>query len=244
MVNRLIVDAPACGAWNMAVDEALFRSVANDSTTVFRLYQWSEPTLSLGYFQHASDRDLHVASRNLSLVRRSTGGGAIVHDHELTYSLVTQLPDNRLAGPRAMMAQVHESLVALFDELRIPARLCSGTQNADPEAFLCFARHTAGDILVGPHKVAGSAQRRHRMTLLQHGSILLNRSAAAPELPGVNDLISSACSVEAIIQAWPQRLERVFSDGWMASEILPAERELAGKIERHQFANPSWNLKR
>src|SRR5882724_9809402 len=84
---RLIIDPPAHGAWNMAVDEALLESAAVDGIATLRLYQWSEPTLSLGYFQPAADRQTHPASRECPLVRRASGGGAILHDRELTYSL-------------------------------------------------------------------------------------------------------------------------------------------------------------
>ena len=76
---RLIVDPPASGAWNMAVDEALLESVADGGPATLRFYQWSEPTLSLGYFQPYADREQHEASRELTVVRRSTGGGALIH---------------------------------------------------------------------------------------------------------------------------------------------------------------------
>jgi lipoate-protein ligase A len=245
MVNRLIVDAPASGAWNMAVDEALFQSASSDGGLVLRLYQWSEPTLSLGYFQRAAERDLHVASRDLPLVRRSTGGGAIIHDHELTYSLIAQLPNERPSGPRLMMARVHESLVGLLVEMHIPARICDNSTEDRDEPFLCFSRHTAGDILVGKDKVVGSAQRRQRRILLQHGSILLRRSLGAPELPGINDLAAeSGCSVEALIEAWPKRLHDLISGPWTTSQLTVDERELAGKIELERFENQRWNLKR
>ena len=88
IICRLIVDPPAPGAWNMAVDEALFEQAAKFGTPTLRFYQWSEPTLSLGYFQNYDDRRSHAASLGTAAVRRTTGGGAILHDQELTYSLV------------------------------------------------------------------------------------------------------------------------------------------------------------
>jgi lipoate-protein ligase A len=94
---RLIIDPPASGAWNMAVDEALLRSAAQRGTATLRFYQWSEPTLSLGYFQAADDRQQHFASLACPLVRRASGGGAIVHDRELTYSLAMPLSNTRTA---------------------------------------------------------------------------------------------------------------------------------------------------
>src|SRR5688572_3671775 len=83
---RLIIDPPARGAWNMAVDELLLEEACRGARAL-RLYQWSEATLSLGYFQAAAERTEHTASRDCPLVRRASGGGAIVHHRELTYCL-------------------------------------------------------------------------------------------------------------------------------------------------------------
>ncbi|HEY1784986.1 MAG TPA: lipoate--protein ligase family protein, partial [Pirellulales bacterium] len=84
---RLLVDAPASGAWNMAVDEALVDDAAERGTCWLRFYGWSEPTLSLGYFQGHAERLVHRPSRHCPLVRRASGGGAILHDAEITYCL-------------------------------------------------------------------------------------------------------------------------------------------------------------
>ena len=92
MDTRLIIDRPLPGAWNMAVDEALLLDASENGSASLRFYGWNAPTLSLGYFQRYDDRDLHAASRDCAVVRRQTGGGAILHDRELTYSLV--LPPN------------------------------------------------------------------------------------------------------------------------------------------------------
>ncbi len=85
---RLLIDPPGAGAWNMAVDEMLLEWSAAQGGCCLRLYGWREATLSLGYFQEYADRAGHGPSRNCPVVRRLTGGGAIVHDAELTYSLV------------------------------------------------------------------------------------------------------------------------------------------------------------
>src|SRR4051812_36941289 len=84
---RVLFDPPAEGAWNMAVDEALGEAAAETKIATLRFYGWSRPTLSLGYFQKHDERVAHVGSAGCELVRRASGGGAIVHDRELTYSL-------------------------------------------------------------------------------------------------------------------------------------------------------------
>ena len=90
---RVIIDEPAPGVWNMAVDHALLETANATGLISLRFYAWSQPTLSLGYFQSRSHRQQHSASLACPLVRRSTGGGAIVHDQEITYSLC--VPSNQ-----------------------------------------------------------------------------------------------------------------------------------------------------
>src|SRR5688500_2618026 len=108
MLNvRLINDPPAPGAWNMAVDEALLESAAERGIATLRLYRWSEPTLSLGYFQAAGDRIQHPASLGCPMVRRASGGGAIIHDSELTYSLAIPQPDVRAHAATDLYEAVH-----------------------------------------------------------------------------------------------------------------------------------------
>src|SRR5262245_32066382 len=87
MTVRLIIDPPQKGAWNMAVDQALLESAAASGGVALRFYQWSEPTLSLGYFQPIAARSEHPPSLHSPVVRRASGGGAILHDRELTYSI-------------------------------------------------------------------------------------------------------------------------------------------------------------
>ena len=84
---HLLLDPPGDGAWNMAVDETLLEAAAAEGLCSLRFYQWAEPTLSLGYFQAYADRNQHEASRQSAVVRRASGGGAIMHDFDVTYSL-------------------------------------------------------------------------------------------------------------------------------------------------------------
>jgi lipoate-protein ligase A len=158
---RLIIDGEADGAWNMALDEAL-ASAANGF--VLRMYRWKPATLSLGYFQYCDERRSHEASHDCPMVRRASGGGAIVHDRELTYTLVAPIDDPVARHPRQLYHAVHASLVealGLCGIATIQNEESLQTSAAD-EPFLCFQRHAVGDVLMRGHKVAGSAQRRWR----------------------------------------------------------------------------------
>src|SRR3954463_4715971 len=188
----------------MAVDEVLLMDAVENGNATLRFYQWSEPTLSLGYFQQLASRQQHFASRNCAVVRRQTGGGAILHDHELTYSLILPPADPLTRNTSQLYNAVHAAFIAALSKDSQNAGLerslkCRGKQAADEsqdEPFLCFQRKSPGDVVlaqpddstvarVPPRKVLGSAQRRHRGAILQHGSLLLEQSTAAPELAGL-----------------------------------------------------------
>lgn len=196
-------DPPAAGAWNMAVDEMLLQRAAEQRVATLRFYQWSPATLSLGYFQRAEDRESHAASRSCPLVRRSSGGGAILHDRELTYSLSLPMAHPLAADPETLYRETHGSLVRTLADFGITATLNERTLvGLGGEPFLCFQRRSVGDVVVGAHKVCGSAQRRNKGAILQHGSILVAASPHAPELPGLADLASRSIDVAEFAEAW------------------------------------------
>ncbi|MCE5267831.1 MAG: lipoate--protein ligase family protein [Planctomycetaceae bacterium] len=244
---RLLLDPPASGSWNMAVDEALLEAATEGHSTL-RFYRWSEPTLSLGYFQTYKDRFAHEASRDCAVVRRSSGGGAILHDIELTYSLAVPeqhpLAATRLKTYRA----VHFALIAALKRWQIEAGMltCATAPRPDGgrEPFLCFQRRSPGDVLVGCHKVAGSAQRRCRGAVLQHGSLLLARSPAAPELDGLKELGGKPFSAEEFTQAWLQELSGVLGVAWRQEQLPAAQRRRAAAIEAEKYAAALWTENR
>jgi lipoate-protein ligase A len=205
---RLIVDAPLSGVWNMAVDEVLLDQAATLEQASLRFYQWSEPTLSLGYFQSYEDRAQHAESRACPIVRRQSGGGAIVHDQELTYTLALPAAETLARDPQALYEAVHGSLLDALAEGQVGARLCESPAKvaAHAEPFLCFARRASGDVLLGGSKICGSAQRRGRGAVVQHGSVLLAQSDAAPQLPGIAELAGVRLKPAQLIATWQPRL--------------------------------------
>ncbi len=228
----------------MALDEALLESAQRDGLATVRLYAWNEPTLSLGYFQAEADRQRHPASEKCPLVRRASGGGAILHDRELTYSIA--LPREHLLARRAdeLYNAAHESLIEALGELGISATRFEGPRQARDKPFLCFQRREPGDVLAGEFKIAGSAQRRQHGAVLQHGSVLLGRSKFAPELPGTAELFSSEVNFESLVREWPPRLEAKlkvsFSPAILPESTIAAARE----ITRRKFGNSAWTLRR
>lgn len=262
---RLMVDPPATGTWNMAVDEALLQSAIEENIATLRLYQWSEPTLSLGYFQRLADRDRHAASRRCSLVRRQSGGGAILHDRELTYSLALPASHHVTRDATALYHAVHEAFLCLLtpylqassESGRMWLNGVNSPLSATDEPFLCFERRSRGDLLlrvtsqeprthdaVLAYKILGSAQRRHRGALLQHGSFLLARSQAAPELPGWLELVGGDDPMPELIASLPQHLGTVVSTEWIGTGLPDAIREAAKWIERAKYSNRSWTERR
>jgi lipoate-protein ligase A len=200
MDGFLILDQPRSGAENMAMDDAMLKWCDEHQAAALRIYQWSTPTLSLGYFQpwkecrdYIDQRDqasAETSSMELEIVRRRTGGGAIVHHHDWTYSLTIPWETNRQGPTRNLYQWVHQGLVRWLSDLGFQAQMQILSEPTTFPPFLCFLRRTEGDILVGSDKVIGSAQRRGRRSVLQHGSVLLARSPFACVLPGLNEIQS------------------------------------------------------
>jgi lipoate-protein ligase A len=250
---RVIHDPPAAGAWNMAVDEALLEAAATTGVATLRFYEWSEPTLSLGYFQSADDRALHVASRECPLVRRSSGGGAIVHDRELTYSFALPQRDTRSAAASELVYLFHETLAEALAQFGIATALYeppSGECDSRPagdvgrEPFLCFQRRACGDLIYGPAKIAGSAQRRRRGAVLQHGSVLLADSRCAPELPGIENMHGRSLSAAELKDRWIAPLTARLATQPTPETLTSAEYQLACRLETDRFRLPAFTHRR
>lgn len=241
----LIVDGPADGCWNMAADEWLLASASASERQYLRFYGWQRPTLSLGYFQGLGQRQTHDASRACSVVRRATGGGAILHDVELTYSFVAAAGDRLAADVTRLYDAFHETLVETLGDWRVPAsRVDEARVPETGEPFLCFQRRSRGDVLLGAAKIGGSAQRRQHGAVLQHGSVLLRASAWAPELPGILELAGVELTAEQLRRAWiPRLVERLrltlVDSGWSEADKRDVER-----IRRQRYASSAWTARR
>lgn len=171
---RVLLDGAAPGAVNMDRDRELLDAHRPGDDPVLRLYRWSPPALSLGYNQDpaAFDRDA-AASAGLDIVRRPTGGRAILHADELTYAVVGTSPGPVFgASLHEVYLTINRVLVAFLSELGAPAEISGGESRDEARGNLCFRSAGRYEISVHGRKLVGSAQRRTRGCFLQHGSIL------------------------------------------------------------------------
>jgi len=214
---------PASGRWNMALDEALLERALAEGVGHFRLYRWSAPTISLGYFQDYEPAGWPERWRGLEVVRRLSGGGAILHHHEVTYSCSLPPGHPYSGAPARLYDDVHR---VLRDQLSKQDFECqfrgSPGRFSQGEPFLCYARGDERDLVHGSDKIVGSAQRRRRGAILQHGSVLLRRSEFAPEFPGVEDLAVG---------------DQVFSEDSLCEDILAGVADLF-PVTRLRVINP------
>lgn len=240
---RVIDSGPGDGPWNMALDEALLASAAQQGGICLRWYQWQPATLSLGYFQRLAERKRHAASQRCAVVRRASGGGAILHDRELTYSL-TIAHDHPLAkDAEGLYRQVHQILIDVLQTHGVAAKFCQAEAKKLKSAeapFLCFQRRTSGDLVLGGEKIVGSAQRRHRGAILQHGSVLLSASSWAPELPGIREISGVDLSAERLADAVVTQFAQSLQLEAVPDQCTAAETALSHEFTNHRYGHPRW----
>ena len=257
---RLLVTEPLDGAQNMALDEALLLSrLRFASNATLRFFAWAPPTISLGYGQRLDGRiDLDAAARmGLGLVRRPTGGSAILHEgpeREVTYSVVAAAGD--FPGADDLLGTYRWIGAALCVGLRAvgaPVEMVA-VQPSDPAAMpaFCFARTGSYELEVEGRKLVGSAQRRQGSAFLQHGSVML---AANPErlrraFPGTADPLAGMTTLEAVLGRRPsfeetvEKLAQGFREahgiGLEPGGLTTEETALAESLARDKYATPEW----
>lgn len=262
---RVLVTPPAPGPWNMAVDEAIAEAhAAGLVPPTLRLYGWAPPALSLGYFQPLADVDEQACERaGVDIVRRLTGGRAILHDQELTYSVVLReqwLPGSVTAVYRALAAALVRGLSRLGDGIRLQperrAREAAATA-------ACFDRPASYEVTAKGRKLAGSAQTRKHGCILQHGSIPLMLETAAifqllrlppaeqerqaAHLAGQAISLTEAVGRElswseaaaALAAGWEQEFGLRMQEG----QLTATEQERAAALVAEKYGNRAWTAR-
>jgi lipoyl(octanoyl) transferase len=169
---RLLYTEPLDGIDNMALDHALLARAARTGESVLRVYSWRTPTISFG--RHQQTKGVYtpeaLAARNLHAVRRPTGGRAVLHSREATYSVTAPITTSL----RTTYNAINHLLLTALHTLGVPATLSPRTKSPRPDTTPCFALPVEGEVTLAGRKLAGSAQCREAGALLQHGSILID----------------------------------------------------------------------
>ena len=225
----------------MAGDEAILHSALHAGRATLRFYEWAGPTVSLGYFQPHAGRLEHPLLKSLPHVRRHTGGGAIVHHHELTYALA--LPGGSpWHTPESWLCRFHHAVQKALRNWAVTTVkpvVCGEEKKLGP--FLCFRHQTPGDLVTHGAKIVGSAQRRPHGAMLQHGSILLAQSEHTPELPGLRELTGASIPPGELAAAIRETLAG--ESGWTfePGELTGEELANLARIRETKYASPEWN---
>lgn len=260
-------------AWNMAVDEVLLEncrtylasgSAARDAPFVFRLYAWSPAALTVGRNQSAG-RDVFIerlSGEGVDLCRRLTGGRAVLHDREITYSVTGA--EAILGGTiEESYRRISEGLAMGLRRLGAPVEFAPPSGRAYASQASCFATTSVWELSIGGRKVAGSAQCREGGAVLQHGSVLLHspeerlasllkvRAGGGPSeggtpaehAVGLCDVLGREVSYNEASKALRAGMEEVF--GPLAEEPLSeAERARAKEIHVSRYGSSEWTLSR
>lgn len=247
----------------MAVDEAVGRAVAaEESPPTLRFFRWYPPCLSLGLHQpYGVANEPFCRAHGVDITRRPTGGRAVLHHHELTYSVAVPLgfpPFPRdLQGCYRLICQ---ALIAGLGQMGVAARLSSAPENLIPpkSAAPCFIQPAGGEIVVGGRKLVGSAMRRLGTAVLQHGSLLLDWDAQLqagalglasdeslrPAVVTVADLLGQVPPWETLVAALTAGFAATLEAELGVGELTENERTMAQRLAREVYGDPRFVVHR
>jgi len=237
---------------NMAIDKAILH--ANSKGFVpptVRFYGWKPPAISIGYFQSLEEEvDIDACKRfGVDYVRRITGGGAVFHEHELTYSIV--IPESHPEIPKNIMDSYG----------RICGALMKGLKHLGIESEYV----PINDIVVKGKKISGNAQTRKMQTVLQHGTILLDVDVdkmfsllrvpnekikdkliadVKERVTSIKHVLGKTIAFNVVVEAMKKGFEEEFQVELIDGELTPEEKKLAKKFEKETFSNMEWNHRR
>jgi lipoate-protein ligase A len=255
---RLIYSPALPAAWNMAIDEAmLLAHEAGLTIPTLRLYRWSPPAISLGLLQRIETIN-EFACRQLGfdIVRRPSGGGAVLHQHEVTYAIAV---DGRICPEGSSVLATYrwlaQGLIAGLKKLGADASLPDQFRSHRhlTETF-CFARLSGADLMVSGRKLGGSAQARRRYFLLQHGSIpLLLETEAIEQIFGatkhegftsLEEVLGRKVLPDEFVEAMVRGFSEALDIAFVASDLTKIELQLAELLFRYKYGTVEWTRER
>lgn len=265
---RLIVSEPASGAWNMAVDEAIMKVYSRRLVPpTLRLYTWEPPCVSIGYFQDAeAEIDIDACHREgADVVRRATGGRAVLHEDEVTYSVV--IGEDALPGSVLQTYMVlSRGLLEGLRILGVKAELAPGrSASSGGSTSACFDAPSFYEIVVDGKKAVGSAQTRKCGVILQHGSIptVFDASKVARLLgckdeaernrierilrrkaTGLYEALGREVPFESIMEAVIEGFRRGLHLELTKQPLTALEEEIAQHLYEKKYSTPEWNIGR
>ncbi|NYF24605.1 biotin/lipoate A/B protein ligase family protein [Sporosarcina sp. JAI121] len=270
------INSGKCRAsFNMALDEALLEwHSKGEIGPVLRFYEWEPATLSIGYFQNV-EKEINmdeVKKYGLGFVRRPTGGRGVLHEHELTYSVIVSesypdMPETVTEAYRVISGGLLEGFrnLGLDATFSIPRTAQQGNDLKKPKSAVCFDTPSWYELVVEGKKVAGSAQTRQKGVILQHGAILLSldvdklvalfkfRSEVQREqmrisLPdkaiAIDRLVDRSVSVSECVNAFSKGFEEALDMKLEPLELTKQQLEYVMEIERKKYANDEWTFKK
>jgi len=260
---RLLDDGAHAGAWNMAVDEAVAEAVdAGAAPPTLRLSRWEPPCLSLGFSQPYGAADAaFCASHGIDVVRRPTGGRAVLHHLELTYAVAARLEAPFSPDLQAAYQAICGALVAGLGALGVPAALSGAPEGGHirpTQPIPCFIGPAAGEVAVAGRKLVGSAMRRVGGAILQHGSILEGWDSALQAgclgladdrelraaVATLGELLDAPPAPDVLARAIVLGFEATFGVALEPGSLSADERSRAALLERERYGHERFTVRR
>lgn len=271
---RVIHSGIADAATNMAIDEAILLShSAGKVLPTLRFYGWKPAAVSLGYFQRSrSEIDLdHCKERQIDVVRRLTGGRAVLHDAELTYSIVVREDDPQI--PRTITASYcyfSKGLLAGLEKLGVKAEMtvplaAYGQKKKQPASAACFDAPSHYELTVAGRKLVGSAQVRKNGVILQHGSLLLRFSVEQfvdllrlssiekreqtiymlkSRATSLEEILGRPVTWEEVFRPMPEAFASALGIDLVSGELTAEEQAISIELAATKYSQDSWNMLR
>lgn len=270
-----INSGPCSPAYNMALDEALLDwHSEGEIPPVIRFYEWNPATLSIGYFQQVH-KDINLQSvlnQNLGFIRRPTGGRAVLHDQELTYSVIVSesypnMPETVTEAYRVISEGILQGFrhLGLNVYFSVPETKEQLDDLKKPKSAVCFDASSWYELVVEGKKVAGSAQTRQKGVILQHGAILLDlneelllsvfnfdstetkermRNKLPEKAVAMNQLVDIPFTIEQCVKAFSKGFEEALNIELISYELNEKQQQYVEQLMQKKYLTDAWNYKK